>query len=301
MSAMAERAPGGTGAQVAADLSPKEYWNARARRFAGKGPALAAVCSYGMPSFYNWYIHFLQRRALSPWLTPLQGTVLEIGCGVGRWTRRLARSGSDVVGLDLSAVMVAEARLRARREGVADRCQFLVADTANFWLDSQFDRILGITVLQHVLDPKRFQASLERLAAHLIHDGLIVLLEAAPSRPDASCDSEVFVAREERTYLDAFAAAGLRCLAVEGVDSGLFRTLFLPYYRRLPRPLAVAGLFAATCAALPIDLLPVPWGWATAWHKVFVLTHVDDDGALDRRGSRGQATCGAITRRGHRS
>jgi len=253
-----------------------------------------------MPSFYNWYIDFLQRRALRRWLTPVPGTVLEIGCGVGRWTRRLARSGSDVVGLDLSAVMVAEARVRARREGVAARCQFLVADTATFWLGSQFDRILGITVLQHVLDPIRFQASLERLAAHLAHDGLIVLLEAAPSRPDARCDSQVFVARDERTYLDAFAAAGLRCLAVEGVDSGRFKTLFLPYYRRLPRPLAVAGLLAATCAGLPIDLLLVPWGWGRAWHKVFVLTHANDAGASDRRGSHGQAACGSINWREHR-
>ncbi len=246
------------------------------------GPALAAVCSYGMPSFYNQYIHFLQRRALRPWLTAWGGTILEIGCGVGRWTRPIARAGSDVVGLDLSAAMVAEARVRACRDGVADRCRFLVADAATFWLNSQFDRIIGVTVLQHVLDPARFQASLERLAAHLTHNGLIVLLEAAPSQPDARCDSQVFVARDERTYLEAFAAAGLRCVAVEGVDAALFKPWFLPYYQHLPRPLAVAGLFAVTCAGLPIDLLPVRWGWARSWHKVFVLSRAHDDGARDR-------------------
>ncbi len=261
------------------------------------GPALAAVCSYGMPSFYNQYIHFLQRRALRRWLTAWGGTILEIGCGVGRWTRPIARSGSDIVGLDLSAVMVAEARVRACREGVVDRCQFLVADAATFWLNSQFDRIIGVTVLQHVLDPTRFQASLERLAAHLTHNGVIVLLEAAPSQPDARCDSQVFVARDERTYLEAFAAAGLRCVAVEGVDAALFKPWFLPYYQRLPRPLAVAGLFAVTCAALPIDLLPVRWGWVRSWHKVFVLTRAHDDGARDGPGSPEDATGASTARR----
>ena len=272
LEAGAGRAPGAA-APRAASPSPKDYWDARARRFAGAGPALAAVCSYGMPSFYNQYIHFLQARALRRWLTAVQGTILEIGCGVGRWTRPLARSGSDIVGFDLSAVMIAEARVRAGREGVGDRCQFLVADAANFCFGARFDRIVGITVLQHVLDPRRFHAALERLAAHLADDGLIVLLEAAPSRSDSRCDSQVFVARSERTYLEGFAAAGLRCVAIEGVDSALFRPWFLPYYGRLPRPLAVAGLFAITCAALPIDLLPVRWGWARTWHKVFVLTH----------------------------
>ena len=278
-----------------------DYWNARARRFAGTRHGLAAVCSYGMPSFYNSYIHFLQQRALRRWLTAApHATVLEIGCGIGRWTRPLARRGFDVVGLDLSPVMIAEARLRARRDGVADRCRFLVADIANFSLDARFDRILGVTVLQHVLDPKRFAASLRHLAVHLAHNGLIVLLEAAPSIPSASCNSDVFVARDERTYQEAFAAAGLRCVAVEGVDSAFFKTRFLPCYRRLPRALAAAGLFATTCAAVPIDLLLVRWGWATAWHKVFVLARGDDAVALERP-SEVQATPGSGSWQGNHS
>ena len=274
------RTPVDAGARTADHTSPKEYWNARARRFAGAGPGLAAVCSYGMPAFYNWYIHALQRRALKRWLTvDPHDTVLEIGCGIGRWTRRLARSGADVVGLDLSAEMIAEARLRARGDGVAHRCRFLVGDTANFWLDAQFDRIFGVTVLQHVLDPSRFQASLELFAAHLAPGGVIVLLEAAPSRSDTSCNSAVFVARDEQAYRRSFAAAGLRCVAIEGVDTALFKTRFLRYYRRLPRSLAVAGLFAATFASLPVDLMPRRWQRSTAWHKVFVLAHMDEGGA----------------------
>ena len=37
-------------------LSPSaalEYWEERARRFAADGAGLAAVCSFGMPLFYN--------------------------------------------------------------------------------------------------------------------------------------------------------------------------------------------------------------------------------------------------------
>src|SRR5258706_426682 len=138
--------PAGAGiGHVVPDASPKGYWDARAHQFARQGAGLAAVCSYGMPSFYNSYIDLLQRRALDRWLIPTrEGTVLEIGCGVGRWTRRLARTGTDVVGLDLSETMIAEARRRARRDGVHERCRFLVADSAEFALRARFDRIVGI-------------------------------------------------------------------------------------------------------------------------------------------------------------
>ena len=47
---------------------PSTYWEERARRFAGEGAGLAAVCAYGMPEFYNRAIHVGQRLALGPWL-----------------------------------------------------------------------------------------------------------------------------------------------------------------------------------------------------------------------------------------
>ena len=38
-----------------------DYWEARARRFAADGAGLAAVCSFGMPYFYNRTIDLCQR------------------------------------------------------------------------------------------------------------------------------------------------------------------------------------------------------------------------------------------------
>ena len=37
---------------------PAAYWEERARRFAGEGAGLGAVCAYGMPEFYNRMILF---------------------------------------------------------------------------------------------------------------------------------------------------------------------------------------------------------------------------------------------------
>ena len=252
-----------------------EYWEARARRFARDGAGLRAVCSYGMPGFYNGYINLLQHRAIAPWVKRASGKrVLDVGCGVGRWSRLLSHAGATVTGVDLSETMIAEARRRACAEHLDDKtCRFLVADVAGLDLGEQFDFILTVTVLQHVLQPGGLHTSLRALAQHLDANGQMVLLEVAPSRPTARCDSNVFVARDESAYHHAFEQAGLRCVEMYGVDPAPFKTWVLPWYRRLPPMSAVTALAAATAASLPIDLLLARHLRKASWHKVFVVEH----------------------------
>ena len=47
------------GAEVI-DTTP--FWEERARRFAGEGEGLRAVCSFAMPGFYNWAIESFSTR-----------------------------------------------------------------------------------------------------------------------------------------------------------------------------------------------------------------------------------------------
>src|SRR5271168_4566821 len=123
--------------------SPPLYWEDRAQRFAGERDGLAAVCAYGMPEFYNRAIDWEQRLALGPWIRVKDGDrVLDVGCGVGRWSRLLAARGARVLGVDLSPTMIAQARCRAAKEGVASRCRFAVEDLARLDLVERFDMVL---------------------------------------------------------------------------------------------------------------------------------------------------------------
>jgi 2-polyprenyl-3-methyl-5-hydroxy-6-metoxy-1,4-benzoquinol methylase len=248
------------------------YWEQRARRYAGDGPGLRAVCSYGMPAFYNQAIHLSQRLALSPWLGVAPGTpVLDVGSGVGRWSRLLARRGADVTGVDLSATMVEEAQRRAEGEGLGSRCRFLRQDLAELDLGRRFELIVGVTVLQHILDPGRLRAAVERLALHLSPRGRCVLIESAPDRANTRCDSATFRARPRDEYMSLFRGAGLPCVAETGVDPSPFRILFLPHHRRLPAPVAVPLLAVVTALSLPIDAVLGRRWVRRSWHKVFVL------------------------------
>jgi 2-polyprenyl-3-methyl-5-hydroxy-6-metoxy-1,4-benzoquinol methylase len=251
-----------------------DYWEARAQRFARHGAGLRAVCSYGMPWFYNSFIHCTQWLALRRWLKGTPGrSALDVGCGVGRWSRMLARQGADVTGVDLAPTMIEEAGRRTRGSGLNAR--FLVADLTTLSLARKFDLIVGVTVLQHIMDEQDVNAAMQRLRDHLESGGRLVLLEAAPSRSTSRCNTPIFRARTAEQYRALFHGNGLRVVAETGVDPAPFKTIYLPYHRRLPGLLGSVALFAATLLSLPIDLILGRLLSHASWHKVFVLEHRD--------------------------
>lgn len=258
---------------------PDAYWEARARRFASEGQGLAAVCSYGMPEFYNRVIDWCQWLALRRWLRVSPGvSVLDVGCGVGRWSRRLAARGARVTGVDLSPTMIAEAKERAAGEGLAHLCRFEAQDLSELEAGATFDLVLGVTVLQHILDAGALRAAVTRMVRHLKPGGRMVLLEAAPARQANHCDSSIFRARLRSEYLDLFAECGLGVRAVTGVDPAPFKHRLLPHLKRLPRALAIATTTAASVVSLPIDVLMGRYAVERSWHAVFVLGHSADIG-----------------------
>ena len=260
------------GAPAPQIYQPRLYWEDRAQRFSQEGDGLAAVCAYGMPTFYNRAIDLEQKLALRPWLKVAAGTrVLDVGCGVGRWSRLLAARGATVTGVDLSPTMIDQARQRAAAEGVGHRCDFRVQDLAGLDLGEQFDLVLGVTVLQHILDPEALRAAVSSLTAHLVPGGRIVLLEAAPAADVGRCNTSVFKARHRDIYLRLFRECGLEVQALRGVDPAPFRAMLLPYVRELPSAVSYCLTALATVLSLPFDAVFGRLAVARSWHAVFVL------------------------------
>lgn len=77
-------------------------------------------------------------------------TVLELGCGTGKNTARLARIGRRVQALDFSEAMIARAREKLRLDNVT----FTVADLTKRWPveDGSVDLVAGNLVLEHIRD-----------------------------------------------------------------------------------------------------------------------------------------------------
>lgn len=80
--------------------------------------------------------------------------VLNIGCGTGVSTTYIAKTyGCRVVGVDIAEKMVARARERAQRKGLADRTEFRTADAQELpFEDDQFDILICESVNTFVPD-----------------------------------------------------------------------------------------------------------------------------------------------------
>ena len=82
--------------------------------------------------FYDWEnARTLRRRDVPFWqrlASRAAGPVLELGCGTGRVSIPVGRTGAHVVGLDRSPAMLDVARRRVRRAGLASRVMLVQGD-----------------------------------------------------------------------------------------------------------------------------------------------------------------------------
>jgi SAM-dependent methyltransferase len=100
-------------------------------------------------------------------VSPDGARVLEVGCGPGRLSIRLARQhGLEVTGLDLDPAMIDRARANADRPGNSDqpRPSFLVGDVATLaFPDRSFDLVVSTLSMHHWADPTAGLAEIGRV------------------------------------------------------------------------------------------------------------------------------------------
>jgi len=111
---------------------------------------------------------------------PARGAAaLDFGCGAGRLTQALATRFAQVVGVDISAQMIATAeRLAAARAN----CEFVLADGPDLRMfeDGSFDLVFTTIVLQHLPSPAAIRRYLVEFVRVTRPGGLIIF--QLPSR-----------------------------------------------------------------------------------------------------------------------
>lgn len=110
-------------------------------------------------AFYDWEnARTLGRRDVPFWrrlATHAAGTVLELGCGTGRITLPLGRSGINVVGIDRSEAMLARARRRVRRLRPTHRVRLVRGDIRHLPFRSPFALVIApYGILQSLLQER---------------------------------------------------------------------------------------------------------------------------------------------------
>jgi len=98
-------------------------------------------------------------------------SVLELGCGTGEFSRRLAQRARRVVALDLSPEMIRVARARSARYPNID---FLVGDMTVLPLTgARFDCVASLNTLHHV----NSRLALRSMRAVLRHGGTLLIAD----------------------------------------------------------------------------------------------------------------------------
>lgn len=99
-----------------------------------------------------------QARVIEGWmeLLPRRLSIIDIGCGSGWMSERLAKFGA-VTGTDLADTVIARARERA--PGV----KFVAGDFMSLGFESRFDVAVSLEVLSHVPDQPAFVARVAEL------------------------------------------------------------------------------------------------------------------------------------------
>jgi SAM-dependent methyltransferase len=137
--------------------------------------------------FYDWEnAQTVARRDVGFWrrLAAAQtGPILELGCGTGRLTVPVARTGARVVGIDRSTPMLARARQRLRRARV--RALLLRGDIRHlpFRRRTRFDLVMApYGMLQSLTTDRDLRLTIEAAHAVLRRGGLFAI-DLVPDLP----------------------------------------------------------------------------------------------------------------------
>lgn len=152
----------------------EKYWNKRAEYF--EKDAFKAVCICEADKRVNKMYDALQRHLLFRLLKRCTNvtTVLEIGCGIGRWALSLQHHGIHYTGIDISPKMVEIAKKRV------SAAFFTMSADALTFEDEQFDLVVSVTVLQHIPYEQQHTA-ITQLCRVTKKGGYILLIEDTKS------------------------------------------------------------------------------------------------------------------------
>lgn len=179
---------------------------------------LSKVLWPDMP-FWNKYIDKWQYFYMKSYLDILKtsDTTLDLGCGIGRWTFRIAERCKLVYGVDISEDNINYAKLINRYNNV----HFKVMDIRKLdFPDEFFDNVISCGCLCLVLDKDEFLQTLREVFRVLKAGGKLILLENI-----IKADNYISISHEE--WFETIKLAGGEVISWKGIDLTILRKIMI--------------------------------------------------------------------------
>lgn len=179
--------------------SNKAYWNERARKNGHTGWNDLVIYYYDQKVRLNTIDYILKKTMLNR-----GGLSLDYGCGSGDFSEVLSKYFSEVMATDISEIVLSSAKKNNKNSNVI----FVALDDKIF--DNDYELILSITVLQHILNDKDLEKLLEKFAKSLKEkNGKIILLESIAIDEMDTMENDYLKIRSKKKLLEIIKNSGL--------------------------------------------------------------------------------------------
>jgi len=120
--------------------------------------------------FNDYMFHIASDLLIGERFRPYQSTILDLGCGVGRITEFMSFDFKEVIGIDISGVMIRKAKKRLKK---FTSVKFIETDGESIPLpDNSIDLVFSYLVFQHIKDREMVEKNFEEVYRALKPKGL---------------------------------------------------------------------------------------------------------------------------------
>ena len=134
---------------------------------------MAGVYDFSKYLYWTRKMEEAEERVVGKWVDGFSGVCLDVGCGTGRYSLRIAQNDVEVVALDLSLKMLKRLKWKTKNSDVYDRVSVVVADGERLpFRENAFDCLVCALTFDHFED---CEGTAEDFSRALKDGGLCVL------------------------------------------------------------------------------------------------------------------------------
>lgn len=125
--------------------------------------------------------------------------LLDLACGTGEFSNRMAKKGVSVIGVDISEEMLTVARQKSDEQG--NNILYVCQDASKLDLCDKVDcAICCLDSLNHIIDYEKFYKAIERVSMYLRDNGLFIFDLNTVYKHREVLGNNTFVMDEEGIY-----------------------------------------------------------------------------------------------------
>jgi aspartate racemase len=157
----------------------KSFWNSRAQMQEDSKLGelqTTMLTSDEREAIKKWEIEKSSLLRVIEGYLSIEGSMMELGCGLGRWTRVLSSYVKNIEAYDYSDSFIENAKLICAKENI-NNVRFVCSNVADIKPNRRYDYIVSIALL-HYLDELQFKKCVEVIKSNLIRGGIAILRES---------------------------------------------------------------------------------------------------------------------------